>query len=1076
MSFRTLLYAYILGGVTFIPLVLAALIAYVVYTSVPVTDTDTLKRDNYKDETTQSGIDESLRRRPVPSETNDAPRTRKGWLTMRRTFEQPPNDTGYVNLVRSFLDARSKDPKRSRPKDMWYAVLKGKVLYLYEDEDMSECEAAIELSGHDVIIYPEGLLDGELFARRNAICLKPKLPLQDKYMPSVTREMKLDKGESETKLEQAGVGQRKMERELLDAEKKRDAARDEALNVSTPWFMFVRSNIEMEDWYHALIHASEHPAQTPTLEPLEAVFEPVDMDYLVATLDEQPDVIPMRWFNALLGRVFFSYYRTHNLEEYIIGRLMKKLSKVKRSSFLSDIVVTEVSVGNKAPTFSKPMLKELTKEGDASMEVHLLYKGEVRITVEATATINLSARLKTYTVKLVLAAILREIEGNLLIKVKRPPSNRIWYAFTQTPRIVLDVEPVVSDRQITWGMILSTIESRMKEIIQESVVMPNMDDIAFFESSLYKRRGGIWPDAGRREKKAVSDVSKEPGQTQTLTGDISVNPDVQDITAVTSLDDAAVPVPIQPVEELRNQDRSVSSSPANPSNINSSDANEESFASLSQGVGVARRRTWFSTTKSDDMPISHSSEAEEDRTIDEDERGRPAEYVSRSAPASARSSRSRDGKTGVERDDFDQEDEDHHAFLSPSRMRRSSSRYSLNKSHSNCDSTESVKNGGTDRLESVTPRRVSDAASTISSSSQPTSSSFLSTLRSKDKQAIKDSAKETMRKWGVNWGLRKDPNTAQATKDPALVDSSASSLGTKMRANYADVRAAVAERREKEKTAHSDPAEADDAVLSADISDQSAGGGINEAVPLSLDPPDVPQKQTPSKNRMANDLDDPSMEGPEYTPILVQPQATTMTIPRIHASHRGEIMSMGYVVPPTMSTDSKNKNPAIQTVYRRLWKSPVLTGQEISQLPTDGQSQHTETSSTTEDVTPLMLSSNVQASPQTSRPVPPPLPPRSIPTAASQPSTCTPAMASASVSTSASEALKSIATKDGETHLWIPQGRAKASPHADGSVDSHESVTSEEGNKFATASSDPLKSTGLTTAPPLPPRRAQTSV
>ncbi|KAF7969850.1 hypothetical protein HWV62_25850 [Athelia sp. TMB] len=1054
MTFKALVYAYILGGLTFIPLVIVALIGITIYTSVPVGDIDPAKAARNAREKDSEKIEQDIKEEDAaavadtvpPSEVQDIPRTRKGWLTMRHTFEESTFDGSYVTLVRSFLDARSKDPKRSRPKDMWYVVLKGKVLYLYEDEGMTECEAVLELGGHEVLVYPEGLQDGELFAKRNALCLRPKAAAPA-GIASVTREMKL-----ESDIEIEGKKGRELERAIEEKEA-RDAAREVALHQALPWFIFVRTNVEMEDWYHALVHASDHPAHSPTLAPLSKVFKPEDMNHLVATLDEQPDVIPMRWLNALIGRLFFSFYRTQVLESYIIGRLMKKLAKVKRPAFLTDIVVTEVSVGNTAPTLSKPMLKELTKEGDASLEVQLRYKGEVRITIEATATINLGARFKSYTVKLVLAAVLREIEGNLLIKVKRPPSNRIWYAFTAPPKIVLDVEPIVSDRQITWSMILNTIESRLKEImltfhtqIQESVVMPNMDDIAFFESSQFNHRGGIWDDACRHERSTPDGVPENPAtedvpsvaQTESNISVTAVaapgtppaphshSADELDVNTGTPLE--GVPIARAAAQDQKSQDGSTTSMSTSPSS----------------GSTRSRRRTWFSSVGSADL--SGLKDVTEGEVIGEEEpsRGRTIEVE---PPTALRSKSTPESPSKEVPPILKKEPSSDH--LHPDRAPRSSSRHSQSSIEDDIGHLSDS---------SQTLNRTLSNSSRGGATSPSSTSSFLAALKSKaaatDKEAISNQAKETIRKWSANWAsLRQSKGTTNPpdempdvgpSEPRARVDSGS------QRASYAEVRAAVSERKERERLGHPEPGSISSipvsipggkpksrtvSVSSSNVHVQPPSPSLS-AVSSSPTPPSAANKRhsghiegTPPKisaptisrstttaNSHSHDpfsadpfSADPfsaDTDGDERTsapaaPIQSQPQqAKTMMVPRIHASHKDDVKSMGFVAPsPPPNTETKI-SPAIQSVYR-LWKSPTSSAQQ-SQDSVDKNA----------DVQPLSLNGEgMPKLPPPVRPAPPPLPPRSNSTQI--PATTTSVDPSLPPSSPASEALKSIRQMDG---------------------------------------------------------------
>ena len=247
---------------------------------------------------------------------------------MRRTYEPLANEGTYVGMMvsgyRSFMDNRSRDPRRQKAKDQFYGVLKQNVLFLFDNEEQLDCWAAIEITAHDVGINPsDGTLDGELFVKRNAICLRPKAV----------------EGNSALAAHQANE----------------ETTHDMQASKPMPWFLFVKVNSDKEDWYHSLVMASKLAGGSATSNPVLAkdrsMFDPDDMARLIEGIDQQPDSIPVRWLNALLGRIFLSVYRTETIEAGIMAKIVKKLKRVKTPSILSEVQVREVNVGSAVPFF-----------------------------------------------------------------------------------------------------------------------------------------------------------------------------------------------------------------------------------------------------------------------------------------------------------------------------------------------------------------------------------------------------------------------------------------------------------------------------------------------------------------------------------------------------------------------------------------------------------------------------------------------------------------------------------------------------------------------------------------------------
>ncbi|ENH71092.1 hypothetical protein FOC1_g10008465 [Fusarium oxysporum f. sp. cubense race 1] len=482
-SFKSLLIAYVLGGLTFIPLVIVSVLAFIFYTSPIVDDTanepkyspivdkdddttalEAAKRSHKKDnrahendldvaagffavcrEYTPMGINAKPIERSTPvGSTTVAPSSPSVYQTMYRSiFERKPTPGPLDNNSNS----TSQRPKNAG--NVFYVVLRHGHLMLFDDEEQVEVRHVVSLAYHEISIYSGGDVtpEGELFIKRNAIRLSRK---------------------------QAGT-------ELTS-----DSP------VSKPFFLFSENCSAKEDFYFALLKNQEQSFGVDGQVPKPLHFDVKNIISLVQKLHSTEENIHSRWLNALLGRVFLGVNKTKDIEAFIREKLTKKISRVKRPSFLTHITINGIDTGSAAPYFTNFKLKDLTVEGECVVEADVKYSGNARIEIAATAKIDLGARFKAREVNLVLAAVLKRAEGHMLFKIKPPPSNRVWVTFQSMPKMEMDIEPIVSARQITYTVILRQIENRIKEVIAETVVLPFWDDMPFFKTEHKQWRGGIF--------------------------------------------------------------------------------------------------------------------------------------------------------------------------------------------------------------------------------------------------------------------------------------------------------------------------------------------------------------------------------------------------------------------------------------------------------------------------------------------------------------------------------------------------------------------------------------------------------
>ncbi|KAF2132272.1 hypothetical protein P153DRAFT_429436 [Dothidotthia symphoricarpi CBS 119687] len=401
----------------------------------------------------------------------------------------------YQSMYRSIFDRNktlsptieASNARSKRARNVFYVVLRLGHLMLYDNEDQLEVRHVISLTHYKVDLYSGGepIPEGELWIKRNCIRLSQKLD-------------------------------------------------DDVTAESKSFYLFSDSCSEKEDFYHAMLQAQEHNKDQTPGSPLPAPlkFETPDLVKLVQQLHASEENLHTRWINALVGRIFLAMYKTDQIKAYIASKINKKIARVPKPALISNIQLRKVDMGTLPPFMTNPKLKELTVDGDLIVEADISYKGNFRIEISATARIDLGSRFKAREVTLVLAGILKRLDGHILLRIKPPPSNRLWMTFEVPPRMELSLEPIVSSRQITWGVILRAMESRIREVVNETLVLPNWDDTPFTDTIAQMFRGGIWEDSQGKEEELPKVPEEVPGLDAT-TMDVEKADDKSDANSFT---------------------------------------------------------------------------------------------------------------------------------------------------------------------------------------------------------------------------------------------------------------------------------------------------------------------------------------------------------------------------------------------------------------------------------------------------------------------------------------------------------------------------------------------------------------
>ncbi|PVU99346.1 hypothetical protein BB560_005517 [Smittium megazygosporum] len=389
-----------------------------------------------------------------------------------------------------------------KPSIRCFASLKGPILYIYKDDSKKEHLFSIPLSHYcAILIQAKGFSESRIYSK--------KLPIALYNVSSIIISSKNKMFTSP--------------QSLLDDKNytKSNAA----------YYIFSERSVEKEDWYLSITKAI---FESNILFDTSAVSKTIDicwrrvMNMVKLPFMSKNDITAASsvldaFLTLSVGRVLLGLLKTKFFHSSMIYKLERKFASLSMPSFISGIDIVSLDVGSTVPLFSESKLLDVSDDAKLKFQSNVEYTGKIVL------ILKIVIKLASVSFRINIKLSVMRVKGTMIFYIKSPPTNRIWYGFDGMPDIDITLEPTLMQKKIKTKKIISALKSRLLTSFRTSCVLPNMNDIVFYNPSV-SGAGGIFSSDFFLQDESEINQAAENTNIPSYLDDSVINDELDDIS------------------------------------------------------------------------------------------------------------------------------------------------------------------------------------------------------------------------------------------------------------------------------------------------------------------------------------------------------------------------------------------------------------------------------------------------------------------------------------------------------------------------------------------------------------------